>query len=72
MLGAAAQDLYEMQDFETAVASGQKLIDRYPAVDVGLRRSAWTVVAHSSFELGEISGGRARLRAVARVDARRR
>ena len=53
ILGAAAQDLYEMQDFETAVASGQKLIDRYPAVDVGLRRSAWTVVAHSSFELAK-------------------
>jgi tetratricopeptide (TPR) repeat protein len=53
VLGAAAQDLYEMQDFEVAAASGQKLIDRYPTVDVGLRRSAWTVVAHSSFELAK-------------------
>jgi tetratricopeptide (TPR) repeat protein len=53
VLGAAAQDLYEMQDFVTAAASGQKLIDRYPSADVGLRRSAWTVVAHSSFELAQ-------------------
>jgi len=53
ILGAAAQDLYEMKDFEMAAASGQKLIDRYPAADVALRRSAWTVVAHSSFELAK-------------------
>jgi tetratricopeptide (TPR) repeat protein len=53
VLGAAAQDLYEMQEFEVAAASGQKLIDRYPTVDVGLRASAWTVVAHSSFELAK-------------------
>jgi tetratricopeptide (TPR) repeat protein len=51
VLGAAAQDLYEMKDFELAAASGQKLVDRYPAGDLALRRSAWTVVAHSSFEL---------------------
>jgi TolA-binding protein len=53
ILGAAAQDLYEMRDFEMAAAAGQKLIDRYPATDVALRRSAWTVVAHSSFELAK-------------------
>ena len=53
VLGAAAQDLYEMQDFEVAAASGQKLIERYPTADVGLRRSAWTVAAHSSFELAK-------------------
>jgi tetratricopeptide (TPR) repeat protein len=51
VLGAASQDLYEMKDFELAAASGQKLVDRYPAADAALRRSAWTVVAHSSFEL---------------------
>ena len=51
VLGTAAQDLYEMKDFERAAAAGQKLIGRYPEAEVGLRRSAWTVVAHSSFEL---------------------
>ena len=51
VLGTAAQDLYEMKDFERAAVAGQKLIDRYPGAEPGLRRSAWTVVAHSSFEL---------------------
>jgi tetratricopeptide (TPR) repeat protein len=51
VLNMAAQDLYEMKDFERAAAAGQKLIDRYPAAELGLRRSAWTVVAHSTFEL---------------------
>ena len=53
VLGAAAQDLYEMKDYPLAVESGRKLVDRYPAADVGLRRPAWTVVAHSSFELAD-------------------
>ena len=44
VLGAAAQDLYEMKDYPLAVESGRKLVDRYPAADVGLRRPAWTVV----------------------------
>jgi TolA-binding protein len=51
VLGAAADDLYTLNDYETAIASAQKLIDRYPASEAALRRSAWIVVAHSSFEL---------------------
>jgi tetratricopeptide (TPR) repeat protein len=51
ILGAAADDMYEMKDYRTAVASAQRLVDNYPAADGGIRRSAWIVVAHSSFEL---------------------
>ena len=51
VLGAAADDLYEMQDYETAIAAARKLIERYPGTELSLRRSAWLVVAHSSFEL---------------------
>ena len=51
VLGAAAEDLYDMQDFERAVASGRQLIDRYPDADRALKRSTWTVVAHSSMDL---------------------
>jgi tetratricopeptide (TPR) repeat protein len=40
-----------MQDFELAIASAQKLIDRYPAAESSLLRSAWTVIAHSSIDL---------------------
>jgi tetratricopeptide (TPR) repeat protein len=51
VLGAAADDLYEMKDFEVAIASAQKLIDRYPRTDNELLRSAWAVIAHSSIDL---------------------
>jgi cellulose synthase operon protein C len=50
VLGKAVDDLYEMKEFERAIATGQELIDRYPGADPAIRRSAWTVVAHSSFE----------------------
>jgi len=51
VLGAAAQDLFEMKDYPLAAQSGRKLVDRYPSADASLRRPAWTIVAHSSFEL---------------------
>ena len=51
VLSAAAEDLYEIKDFELAIASANKLIERYPAADLPLRHSAWTVVAHSSFDV---------------------
>jgi outer membrane protein assembly factor BamD (BamD/ComL family) len=50
VLGAAVDDLYEMKEFPRAIATGQQLIDHYPDADPVIRRSAWTVVAHSSFE----------------------
>jgi TolA-binding protein len=51
VLGAAAEDLYDMQDFERALAAGSLLIERYPGAEAGLRRSAWTVVANASFDM---------------------
>jgi TolA-binding protein len=53
VLGAAADDLYEMKDFVVAIDSAQKLIERYPDADSDLLRSAWAVVAHSSIDLAE-------------------
>ena len=53
VLGAAADDLYEMQDFALAIESAHKLIDRYPATDSDLLRSAWAVIAHSSIDIAE-------------------
>jgi outer membrane protein assembly factor BamD (BamD/ComL family) len=50
VLGAAVDDLYEMKEFDRAIATGHQLIDGYPDADPAIRRSAWTVVAHSSFE----------------------
>lgn len=53
VLGKAADDLYDMKDLPLAIESAQKLIDRYPATDMALIRSAWAVIAHSSIDLTE-------------------
>jgi tetratricopeptide (TPR) repeat protein len=53
VLGAAAEDLYDMKDFALARASAQKLIEAFPGAAPEIRRTAWTVVAHSSFDLAE-------------------
>jgi TolA-binding protein len=53
VLGAAADDLYEMKDFPGAIESANKLIERYPGTETALLRSAWTVIAHSSIDLAE-------------------
>jgi cellulose synthase operon protein C len=53
ILGAAADDMYEMKDYRAAVGSAQRVLDTYPRAEVGIRRSAWIVVAHGSFELTE-------------------
>jgi len=53
VLGAAADDQYEMKDYRPAIASAQRVIDAYPGAEVTIRRAAWAVVAHSSFELAD-------------------
>jgi tetratricopeptide (TPR) repeat protein len=53
VLGAAVEDLYGMKEFGRAIVTGRKLLDGYPQADPAIRRSAWTVVAHSSFELAD-------------------
>ncbi len=51
VLGAAADDLYAMAEHERALAAAQQLIEVFPAAEVNVKRSAWLVVAHSSYEL---------------------
>jgi tetratricopeptide (TPR) repeat protein len=53
VLGAAADDMYEMKDYKAAIEAGQRVIDKYPGAEASIRRSAWIVVAHGSFELAE-------------------
>jgi tetratricopeptide (TPR) repeat protein len=50
VLGAAVDDLYDMEQFEAAIENGHKLIANYPDADPDIRRSAWLVVAHASFD----------------------
>jgi cellulose synthase operon protein C len=53
VLGKAADDMYEMMEYRLAVDSARRVIDAYPDAEATIRRSAWIVVAHGSFELGE-------------------
>jgi len=53
VLGAAADDLYDMKDYARAIASARTLIERYPATEQSLIRAAWVVVGHSSIDIAE-------------------
>src|SRR5258705_1632604 len=53
ILGAAADDMYEMKDYKAAIDADQRVIDKYPGAPASIRRSAWIVVAHGSFELAQ-------------------
>jgi outer membrane protein assembly factor BamD (BamD/ComL family) len=51
VLGAAVDDLYEMKDYEQSIQVGHKLFAAFPQAEQPIRRGAWLVVAHASFEL---------------------
>jgi tetratricopeptide (TPR) repeat protein len=51
ILGAAADDLYGMKEYEQALAAANKLIDVFPSTDVDVLRAAWLVIGHSCYEL---------------------
>ncbi len=51
VLGAAADDLYDMNAYEQALAAAQKLIGAFPGAEVNVLRGAWLIVAHSCFKL---------------------
>ena len=53
VLGAAADDMYEMQDYGAAIESARRVLETYPDAEAGIRRSAWIVVAHGSFDLAD-------------------
>jgi len=47
----AAERLFELHEIERARDVGRALLVREPAPDASLQRTAWTVVAHSEFDL---------------------
>jgi tetratricopeptide (TPR) repeat protein len=51
VLGAAADDLYGMKEYDQALATANKLLEAFPDIDVDVARSAWLVIGHSSYEL---------------------
>ena len=53
VLVAAVDDLYELEDYEQAIVYGRRVITDYPNADKKILRSAWTVVAHASFDTAD-------------------
>lgn len=52
VLTTVAEDLFAQNQFDLAIAVGQAVIAKEPPVEPQLARTAWTVVAHSQFDLG--------------------
>ncbi len=55
VLGAAADDLYDMEEYEQALTSANKLIEAFPEIDIEVARSGWLIIGHSSYELSHYS-----------------
>jgi TolA-binding protein len=55
VLGAAADDLYGLKEYERAGAAATKLIEAFPGADAAVVREAWLVIGHSSYELSGYS-----------------
>jgi tetratricopeptide (TPR) repeat protein len=51
VLGAAADDLYDMKEYEPAATVARRLIDGFPGAGPELLRAAWLVAGHASYEL---------------------
>ena len=51
VLGAAADDLYALKDYEHALYAALDVIDYFPNADLNVSRSAWLVIGHSTYEL---------------------
>ena len=51
VLTTVAEDLFAQNEFELAIAVGQAVVGKQPPVEPGLARTAWTVIAHSQFDL---------------------
>jgi len=55
VLGAAADDLYNMKEYEQSVAAARKLIDTFPGAGTDVVRGAWIVAGHGTYELHRYS-----------------
>ncbi len=53
VLTSVAEDLFAQNQFDLAIAVGQAVVGKQPPVEQPLARTAWTVIAHSQFDLGQ-------------------
>lgn len=55
VLTAIAEDLFQQNQFDLAIAVGQTVVTRLPPVEPALARTSWTVIAHSHFDIGNFA-----------------
>jgi len=71
VLTTVAEDLFAQREFDLAITVGQAVVGKQPPVAAPLARTAWTVIAHSQFDLGNFAEAEQsyyRLRAVTPAD----
>ena len=51
VLTLVAEDLFKQGQFDLAIAVAEAVVAKQPVVDGALLRTAWTVIAHSQFDL---------------------
>ena len=51
VLTTVAEDLFQQGEFDLAISVGQAVVNKQPPVEPELARTAWTVIAHSQFDL---------------------
>ena len=56
VLNQAAVETFKRNDFDDARKLARRVVDQYPNADQKIQQSAWTVIAHSSFDLGDYAG----------------
>ncbi len=55
VLTTVAEDLFRQNQFDRAVGVGQAVVAKQPPVKPELARTAWTVIAHSQFDLANFA-----------------
>ena len=55
VLTTVAEDLFAQNQFDLAIAVGQAVVAKQPPVETQQARTAWTVIAHSLFDLGNFT-----------------
>jgi TolA-binding protein len=55
VLTTISEDLFAQNQFDLALAVGQLVVNKQPPVQQPLARTAWTVIAHSQFDLNNFA-----------------
>jgi len=59
VLTTIAEDLFQQNQFDLAIAIGQMVVTKQPPVEQSLARTAWTVIAHAQFDTNKFADAEA-------------